>query len=355
MGDTLAPRPTYLLVRGQYDDHGDEVLPEGLSAIAGWNSTWPRNRLGLAEWLFDSQNPLTARVFVNRLWQQTFGRGLVGTSEDFGSQGAIPTHPELLDWLAVDFRQSAWDIKRLHKMLVMSQAFRQASEVSEELNKKDPENVYLARFARLRMSAEMIRDHALAVSGLLVQKVGGPSVYPYQPDGIWDGLSGYVYPKAGETPSADHHRRSLYSFIKRNAPHPAMAVFDFPERGSTTVRRATSNTPLQALVLLNDQQYGEAYRGMAERAVAASADEVSQITLIFRLATRRQPRPSELATLRTYYETQITRLRDDPTAVLASPKGAVSAPAEKVEVVRLAALTRVAAAVMNSPAAYTVR
>ena len=228
MGDLPKPRPTYVLVRGNYDDHGEQIPPRGLNQVLPWNPAWPENRLGLAQWLFDSKNPLTARVFVNRAWQSHFGRGLVETAEDFGSQGSLPTNPELLDYLAVTFRESGWDIKNLHRLIVMSGTYRQQSDANEELLRKDPDNRLLARFTRLRMPAEMVRDQALAASGLLVRKVGGPSVYPYQPQNMWDGFNAYDYPVPDAVPADAHHRRALYSFIKRNAPHPAMASFDLP-------------------------------------------------------------------------------------------------------------------------------
>jgi len=355
MGDTLTPRPTYLLLRGQYTDHGEQVQPRGLSQIFPWSASLPENRLGLAQWLFDPKNPLTARVLVNRLWQQDLGRGLVETSEDFGSQGAIPSHPELLDWLAVTFRDSGWDVKRMQKMIVMSATYRQSSVATEELLKKDPRNFLLARATRVRMPAEMVRDNALAASGLLVNRVGGPSTYPYQPDTIWDGLAFYAYPAADTIPADDHHRRSLYSFIKRNAPHPEMATFDFSDRGATTVRRQTSNTPLQALVLLDDPQYLEAYRMLATRVLKSGGDTDGRITMVFRLATRRRPRPDELAPMRAYYEAQMRRYSRDAEAAAALVKVGVTPVDDTVDKGQLAALMNLTAAVMNTPDAYSLR
>ena len=355
MGDTLKPRPSYLLVRGVYSDHGEEVQPRGLPRVSAWDDSLPKNRVGLATWLFDPKHPLTSRVFVNRMWQRAFGRGLVETSEDFGAQGSIPSHPELLDWLAVTFVQSGWDIKALQKRLVMSATFRQSSNVDDALLKKDPRNVLLARFTRVRMPAEMVRDQALAASGLLVRTLGGKSVYPYQPDAIWDGLASYAYPAADSVPADSHHRRTLYTFIKRNAPHPEMATFDVPDRGTSLVRRQTSNTPLQALVLLDDPQYVEAYRVLAANVLKASADPDAQVTTIFRLATRRRPSTGELARLRTYYDVQQRRYADDEAAaseLLGS--GVVPVPAT-VDKRKLAALTNVTAVIMNTPDAYTLR
>jgi hypothetical protein len=355
MGDTPTPRPTYVLLRGQYTDRGEEVKPRGLSQIYPWNPSLPENRLGLAQWLFDARNPLTARVFVNRLWQQDIGRGLVETAEDFGAQGSIPSHPELLDWLAVTFRDSGWNVKQTQKLIVMSATYRQSSSASDQLVKKDPRNVLLARANRLRMPAEMVRDNALAASGLLVNTVGGPSTYPYQPDTIWDGLAVYAYPAADMIPADDHHRRSLYSFIKRNAPHPAMATFDLPDRGTTTVRRQTSNTPLQALVLLDDPQYLEAYRVLATHVLKTVADPDARITTVFRLATRRKPTPQERGPMRAYLDAQLVRYSEDKDAAEKLVQAGVTPVDPQVDVTQLAALMNLTAVVMNTPDAYSLR
>lgn len=355
MGDTPTPRPTYVLVRGSYEDHGEQVPPNGLSRVLPWNDQWPQNRVGLAKWLFDSKNPLTARVFVNRVWQGHFGRGLVETSEDFGSQGAIPTNPELLDYLAVSFIESGWNIKQLHKTIVMSSTFRQQSDTPEELLKKDPRNVLLARFSRARLPAEMVRDNAIAASGLLIEKLGGPSTYPYQPKSMWDGFNVYVYPNADQVPADSHHRRSLYSFVKRNAPHPGVAPFDMSERGTTIARRPMSNTPLQALVLLDDPQYVEAYRSLAAHALKSAPTKDAQLTTVFRLATRRRPLPEEMATMRKYYDSEVAHFSDDPQAAQALVNVGVTAPDGTVDVVQLAAMTNLTTVVMNSPDAYSLR
>jgi hypothetical protein len=355
MGDTPTPRPAYVLLRGQYAEHGDRVTPHGLQQVFPWNDRLPQNRLGLAQWLFDARNPLTARVFVNRVWQQQFGRGLVETAEDFGSQGSIPSHPELLDWLAVTFRESGWDIKRLQKAIVMSAAYRQDSRVTDDLLKKDPRNVLLARFSRVRLPAEMVRDNALAASGLLLRRIGGPSGYPYQPDGIWDGLAGYVYPLIDRVPADDQHRRTMYTFVKRNAPHPAAAVFDMPDRGTSVVRRQTSNTPLQALVLLDDPQYLEAYRALAGNVMKATAEKDARITLMFRLATRRRPLAAEMVPMRAYYESQLRRYAQDADAASKLVTVGVSPVDATLDKAQLAALMNLTAAVMNTPDAYSLR
>jgi hypothetical protein len=355
MGDLPKPRPTYVLVRGNYEDHGEQIPPRGLNQVLAWNPAWPENRLGLAQWLFDPKNPLTARVYVNRAWQSHFGRGLVETAEDFGSQGSLPVNPELLDYLAVTFRESGWDIKKLQKLIVMSGTYRQQSDVSDELLQKDPNNLLLARFTRIRMPAEMVRDQALAASGLLVKRIGGPSVYPYQPPNMWDGFNVYKYPEPTEVPSDEHHRRSMYSFIKRNAPHPNMASFDLPDRGGATARRRTSNSPLQALVLLDDPQFLEAYRALATQVIRGTTATDARITSVFRLATRRHPRADEMATLREYYNAQVQRFTQNREAAGELLKVGVTPVPAGVDTVQLAALTNVATVVMNTPDAYMLR
>ncbi len=342
MGDAPSPIPTFVLNRGVYNALGPQVQPRGLDSAFAWDESLPANRLGLARWLFDPAHPLTARVFVNRLWQMHFGRGLVETAEDFGSQGSIPTHPELLDWLAVEFVESGWDIKALHKRIVMSATYRQQSDLSDALLEVDPRNELLARGPRWRMTAEMVRDHALAVSGLLTDDIGGPSALPYQPDGVWNPLNSfYAYPAPGEQPDDAHHRRTLYTFVKRNALHPTLEIFDFKARTESIARRRTSSTPLQALVLINDPQYTEAYRQLAASVLNRMPDSTvqAQLTDLFRTATRRAPTDAELAVIDAYFERQMERVRDEP------------APAERL----LAAFTQTAGLIMNSPDAYTVR
>ena len=355
MGDLPKPRPTYVLVRGNYEDHGEQVLPRGLNQVMGWNPAWPDNRIGLAQWLFDAGNPLTSRVYVNRAWQSHFGRGLVETSEDFGSQGSLPTNPELLDYLAVTFRESGWDIKKLHRLIVMSGTYRQQSDATDELLQKDPNNMLLARFTRIRMPAEMVRDQALAASGLLVRKIGGPSVYPYQPRNMWDGFNQYDYPSPDAVPADAHHRRSMYSFVKRNAPHPNMATFDLPDRGGATARRRTSNSPLQALVLLDDPQFLEAYRALAGSVLKSEAATDARLTKVFRLATRRHPRVPEMAGMRDYYNAQLQRYAADRQAAVTLLNVGVTPVDTSLDPVQLAALTNLTTVVMNTPDAYSLR
>jgi hypothetical protein len=256
-------RETFILKRGAYDAPGEKVEPATPGVLPPMNPEWPRNRLGLARWLVDRGNPLTARVTVNRLWQMLWGTGLVKSVEDFGSQGEWPLHPELLDWLAVEFMDSGWDVKHILKTMVMSATYRQSSKLTPALLEKDPENRFLARGARFRFSAEILRDQALAVSGLLVEKIGGPSVKPYQPPGLWQELfggKGYE-PDQGE----GLYRRSLYTYWRRTVAPPAMMTFDSPSREVCVVREGRTNTPLQALNLMNDTIYLEASRKLAER------------------------------------------------------------------------------------------
>ena len=264
-------------------------------------------------------------MFVNRIWQMHFGRGLVETAEDFGSQGSIPTHPELLDYLAVTFSESGWDIKRLHKMIVMSATYRQQSDVSDEALQKDPRNLLLARFPRLRMPAEMVRDQALAASGLLVQRVGGPSVYPYQPPNMWDGFNVYTYPDPNAVPADEHHRRSMYSFIKRNAPHPSDGGVRHAR--SRQRRRAPAYVELRRCrrwCCSTTRSILEAYRALAAQVLKTDAATDAQLTTIFRLATRRHPRADEMATLREYYDAQVERFGADRDAASALVKVGVT-------------------------------
>jgi hypothetical protein len=355
MADAPRPRQTYVLSRGLYNARLDPVDPAPLTQIFPFDSKLPRNRIGLAKWLFDPKNPLTARVFVNRIWQQQFGMGIVETSEDFGMQGSMPANPALLDWLAVDFVQSGWDVKRLNKMMVMSSTFRQSSDASGALLEKDPRNQLLARGPRMRMSAEQVRDNALAISGLLIRTIGGPSTYPYQPDGIWvPGVTQYTYPKPEELSPDDQHRRSLYTFVKRNSPPPSMSVFDFSERHGTIARRLVSNTPLQALVLLDDPQYMEAYRVLATNVLKQEKDADDQIRLVFRLATRRFPTDKELSALRTYYDTETEKFSVDKKKAEELVHVGVAPVDGSVDLPKLAALTNVTTAVMNTPDAYSV-
>ncbi|PAW68272.1 MAG: hypothetical protein B9S34_02925 [Opitutia bacterium Tous-C1TDCM] len=308
MAEMATPRPARVLGRGQYDGPGEAVdagVPERL--LAPWPVGAPRNRLGLAQWLTQPDHPLTARVVVNRFWAQLFGTGLVKTLEDFGSQSEWPSHPGLLDHLATEFVGGRWNVKRWLRTVVLSATYRQSSAVSPALAARDPENRLLARGPRVRLPAELIRDQALAVSGLLVPTIGGPSVFPYQPEKLYDGIVvGANYPgtKWVESQGADRYRRSLYTFWKRTVPHPAMTTFDAPDREFCTVRRARTNTPLQALALWNEPGYFEAARRLGVRLLQADgADDAAKAEWGFRTATGRAPRPEETAVLVRTWQT----------------------------------------------------
>ena len=272
----------YVLNRGEYDKRQDEVTPDTPGALPAYPASLPKNRLGLAQWLLLDDHPLTARVTVNRFWQEVFGTGLVRSSGDFGITGELPSHPELLDWLAVDFRESGWDVKRLFKLLVTSAAYRQQAHATPEKIVKDAANRLLSRGPRFRMDAEMVRDHALAASGLLVKQIGGPSVKPYQPEGVWEAVSmGGNTSRYQQDKGQNLYRRSMYWFWKRSAPPASMDIFNAPSRESCTVKRERTNTPLQALVTLNDPQFVEAARVLADRALEAGGEnDDARITFI---------------------------------------------------------------------------
>ena len=272
----------------------------------------PANRLEFAQWLVSPANPLTARVTVNRFWQMFFGTGLVKTVEDFGAQGELPSHPELLDWLATEFVQSGWNVKAIQKTILMSATYRQASHVTPDLVQRDPENRLLARGPRVRLPAEVIRDQALAISGLLVEKQGGPSVKPYQPAGLWSELGGADY-KADTGEGL--YRRSLYTFWKRTAPPPFMANFDSALRESCTVRESRTDTPLQALNLMNDVTFVEASRKMAERVLREGGSETdARLNYALRLATARTATAKDLETLRASLAWQRDVFTTNPAA-----------------------------------------
>jgi hypothetical protein len=289
------------------------------------------------------------------MWQNHFGTGIVQTVDDFGTQGTNPTHPELLDYLAVEFMKSGWDMRHLHKLMVMSATYRQDSNISRVNLEKDPRNFLLERGPRFRMPAELIRDNALMASGLLVKHVGGDAVFPYAPDAIWDGVAqgAVVYPT--NVPDDEHHRRSMYTYIKRNAPVPNLVPFDMPDRYNATVMRPISNTPLQALVMLNDTQFVEAYRKLAERALKASANEDQQMVTLFRLAARRHPNAVELASMKRFRAQEAAWMTGQPDEVRKLLANGVAPADGTLDPVQLAAMTVVTAGVMNTPDAYTLR
>jgi hypothetical protein len=347
MSDLDTARKTHILRRGAYDAPGDEVQPNAPNFILPFSKNYPKNRLGLSKWLFDKQNPLTARVFVNQMWQEFFGKGIVKTSGDFGMQGELPSHPQLLDWLAVDFMEHGWNIKRLVKQMVTSATYRQSAVVTPEKLAADPDNILLARAPRYRINAEFVRDVVLSSSGLLVRKIGGPSVKPYQPAGLWEGatsgrglLSMYVQ---------DHgeslYRRGMYTLIKRTVPPPTMTIFDASNRDLCEVKRLKTNTPLQALVMMNDPAVLEASRVLAAKLLQENSPSKDKITKAFRLIVCRKPTEKEIGILTAYYEKELKKITK-PIAEKALSVGEYPIP-EKMDKTMLAALMRVVNTIYN--------
>ncbi|HYM11394.1 MAG TPA: DUF1553 domain-containing protein, partial [Bryobacterales bacterium] len=338
-------RETHILIRGAYDHPGEKVSP-GVPAILGpLPAGAPNNRLGFARWLVDPANPLTARVIVNRFWQGYFGVGIVKTVEDFGSQGEWPSHPDLLDWLATEFMRSGWNIKAMQKLIVTSATYRQSSQVTPELQQRDPENRLLARGPRVRLGAGVIRDQALAVAGLLVEKVGGPSAKPYQPAGLWEEVSGQKYKQ-------DHgdnlYRRSLYTFWKRTIPPPSMMNFDAAGRETCVVRLTRTNTPLQALDLMNDVTYLEASRVLGERMMKeGGSTPEDRIAFAFRLATARRPSAQESQVLLDDFRYQLDNYKTGRDAALKYLSEGEHKRDESLDPTELAAYTTVASLILN--------
>ncbi|HEY6989097.1 MAG TPA: DUF1553 domain-containing protein [Bryobacteraceae bacterium] len=313
MEESPTPRDSFLLVRGAYDKHGERVTPGVPAVLPQPPAGTPDNRLGLARWIVDRANPLTARVAVNRYWQSYFGFGIVKTVDDFGSQGEWPSHPELLDWLAVEFMDSGWNVKAMQRTIVTSATYRQSSKITPELLKRDPDNRLLARGPRFRLGPEVIRDSALAASGLLVEKVGGPSVKPYQPPGLWQELGGGDGYKQDKGPAL--YRRSLYTYWKRTVTPPFMANFDSPNREVCTVYENRTNTPLQALDLMNDVTFLEASRKLAERMMEqGGTSPESRIDYGFELLLARAPRDAEGKVLLDSFNAFDAKYRADPKA-----------------------------------------
>lgn len=310
MGDQDTLRKTYLLNRGVFDAHGAEVTAGTPKSILPFQKNYPKNRLGLAEWLFDKRNPLTARVFVNRMWQEFFGRGLVKTVGDFGMQGELPSHPELLDWLAVDFMEHGWNVKRLVKQMVTSATYRQSAKTTPEKMAIDPDNIYLSHAPRYRLPAEFVRDMVLASSGLLVKTIGGPSVKPYQPPGLWELASSGrgILATYRQDHGAALYRRGIYTFIKRTVPPASMGMFDASNRDQCEVGRLKTNTPLQALVMMNDPTVLEASRVLAARLLEEKTADDSRINKAFRLIVCRKPSEKEVAVLKSYHQQQLISL-----------------------------------------------
>ena len=345
------PEPAYLLKRGEYDQPGEEQSRRTPTALPPMPEGVSNDRLGLAHWLVDPRHPLTARVTVNRFWQQFFGTGLVKTSEDFGSQGQPPSHPELLDWLAVQFIQDGWDVKKTLKRMVMSQAYRQSARVTDEKLAKDRENRLISRGARFRLDAETLRDQALFVSGLLVEKIGGPSVKPPQPDGLWFavGYSGSNTVRFKPDEGAEKiHRRTIYTFIKRTAPPPQMNVFDAPSRESCTVRRERTNTPMQALLLFNDPQYVETAIALAKRAMDEAGDSPSETAArMLWLTLSRQPSEIEVASLVDGFQNDLKTFQSNPEDASKLLGLATFEIEEDIDPARLAAWTMTANLLLN--------
>ena len=340
----------HVLYRGLYDQPRELVKAGTPSALPPMAASWPRNRLGLARWLVDPSNPLTARVVVNRYWQEVFGTGLVETSDDFGSQGKRPSHPDLLDWLAVEFRQSGWDIKRFFRTLVTSSTYRQAAALTDEKIEKDPGNRLLSRGPSFRMDGEMIRDYALAASGLLVRKIGGPSVRPYQPEGVWKRVAMPTSNTRIYRPDSGSklYRRGLYTFWKRSAPPASMEIFNAPTREHATVRRERTNTPLQALVTMNDTQFVEAARYLAQRAMReAGADFDRRLDYIAIRLLARELKPGERAVARRTYREFVGHYGSNAREAEKLLATGESAPDEALPATESAAWTLLTSQLMN--------
>jgi hypothetical protein len=346
-------RETRVLLRGQYDQLGPVVAPGVPAFLPALPVGAKADRLGLARWVVSGENPLTSRVIVNRIWQSFFGVGIVKTSEDFGTQGELPSHPELLDWLAVDFRESGWDVKRLVKKVVMSATYRQSSVTSPKSLAGDPEDRFLSHFPRRRLQSEFIRDQALAVSGLLDGRIGGASVSPYQPANLWEEMTlrGDSASLTAQTYVQSHgrdlYRRTMYTFWKRTIPPPALSAFDAPDRETCVVRRQTTNTPLQALVLWNDPTYVEAYRRLAERVMREANSTPQRIDLVFRLAAGRLPNAEESSRLQKACDDQLKLYESNPAQAETLLHVGESERDAKLPAPQLATWTVVAGIVLN--------
>ncbi len=315
MEELPSPRKTQILMRGDFRARGDVVTAAVPKSLPPLPEGQPANRLALAKWLVSPEHPTTSRVTLNRYWQMFFGTGIVKTTNDFGSQGEWPSHPELLDWLATEFMARKWDVKAMVKMMAMSATYRQSTVVSRKVLESDPYNRLYARGPRFRLDAEVIRDNALAIGGLLNRKIGGPSVFPYQPPGLWEEVAGVSY-----TPSkgADLYRRGIYTYWKRSRPYPSLITFDAPNREVCTAERPRTSTPLQALVALNDPAYVEAARGLAQRVLKEGGTELNQrLTYAFRLTLARAPKPKELEIMAKVYQQELKRYQQDKTAAAA--------------------------------------
>jgi len=318
---SMEPPSTYFRVKGGFTNRGEKVHAGVPASLHPMRAGWPQNRLGLARWLVDEENPLVARVAVNRFWGEIFGRPIVDTPEDFGTQGQLPDHPELLDWLATEFVRLAWSVKAVHRAIVTSSTYRQSSRLTRELLERDPENRLLARGPRYRMEAEMIRDSMLAAAGLLSRRVGGPSVFPLQADTSGVIAINKVDTSWAPSPGEDRYRRGLYTHWRRTAPYLAFSLFDAPSRECCSVRRVRTNTPLQALSALNDPAHFEAARGLGRRVVREAATTSERAVLAFRLCTARRPDAEEVARIAAAFERERARFAADPGSARAIFKG----------------------------------
>jgi len=345
--DTL--RKTFILSRGVYNMPTTEVQPAAIPAVMKFENKFPGNRIGLAEWTVDKKNPLTARVFVNQIWQEIFGRGIVKTTGDFGMQGELPSHPELLDWLAVDFMEHGWDIKRLMKKILMSATYRQSAKTSEDKLKKDPENIYLSHGPRIRLSAEFVKDVVLASSGLLNKTIGGPSVKPYEPKGMWEAATSGrgVLARYKQDEGDALYRRGIYTFIKLTVPPPSMAIFDASNRDQCEVKRLKTNTPLQALIMMNDPTVLEASRVLAQKLVSESSSTDEKISKAFRLIVCRKASDKELAILKKYYDEQLQSFQQKKLDALKTLKEGEYPLNEKLDLNVSAAMMKVVNTIYN--------
>lgn len=356
MGENDTLRKTFVLNRGVYDAPTYQVMPAALPAIMKFDTVQtPRNRLGLAQWTVNKKNPLTARVFVNQVWQEFFGRGIVKTTGDFGMQGELPSHPELLDWLAVDFMENGWDIKRLVKQIVMSATYRQSSKITEDKIKADPENIYLSHGSRYRIPAEFVRDLVLSSSGLLVNTIGGPSVKPYQPKGLWEqATSGRGVLATYKQDKGEHlYRRGMYTFIKLTVPPPSMIIFDGSNRDQCEVKRLKTNTPLQALVMMNDPTVLEASRVFSQNLMKEKSVAQDKIVKAFRLIVCRKPVGEELQILQSYYDEQVQLFRQKKLDAEATLKAGEYKKDETVDKPATAALMKTINIIYNLEEAIT--
>jgi hypothetical protein len=350
MQDKTNKRPTYILTRGEYSSRGEEVFPNTPESVLPMKEDLPKNRLGLAQWLTDAENPLTARVAVNRFWQNYFGNGLVATSEDFGNQGQLPSHPELLDWLALEFQNSGWDVKAMQRLIVTSATYRQASKNRPELAEKDPDNYLLARGPSVRLPAEMIRDNALFAAGLLNPAIGGKSVFPYQPEGLWKVNGANYVQDSGQ----NLYRRSMYTIWKRSVHHPTLSIFDAPDHSVSVSKRQETNTPLQALVLMNDPTFVEASKVLGEKML--DNPEISKsIEDTFRRLTGRKPNLKELQILIELRENEYRKFKSDQNKTKGwFASGEYQIPPD-LDPFHLAANAVTASAIINSDAFLTKR